>query len=116
MFFCRSCYSCRDVAERYRLPDVYVRPGQVCCVAPGEMWFYRVVIRRLLSATEVEVYYVDFGDLTVVSRNRLQFLKSVLYNACVITCFLRNEHKPPKILKPSMFTWFTDKVSFVFQI
>ena len=44
-------------------------------MAPRNMWFYRVVVHRVLSDTQVEVYYVDFGDLTSVDRASLKFLK-----------------------------------------
>ncbi|MBN3326358.1 TDRD5 protein, partial [Atractosteus spatula] len=75
MFQMRCCYSCPEVAKRYQMPESFVRVGQVGCVAPNGLWFYRVVIHRIVSDLKVEVYCVDFGGLNYVEKSNLKFLK-----------------------------------------
>ncbi|KAM8888596.1 tudor domain-containing protein 5 [Synchiropus picturatus] len=99
----RRCYKSPDVSQRYSLPEPFVRQGQVCCVSPKGMWFYRVVLSKIISLTQVKVYFVDFGDTATVGIASLKFLKS---------CFgiLPAQAVPSTLagIKPKDGTWSTE--------
>ncbi|XP_078499825.1 tudor domain-containing protein 5 isoform X2 [Lissotriton helveticus] len=72
----RRCYSTENVSERYLIPPDWICPGFVCCVrVHGDVWWYRVIVHRVISEEEVEVFYPDFGHLARVSRVWLRLLK-----------------------------------------
>uniref|UniRef100_A0A3P9KXT0 Tudor domain-containing protein 5 n=1 Tax=Oryzias latipes TaxID=8090 RepID=A0A3P9KXT0_ORYLA len=73
----RRYYMCPDVSKRYRLLAPFIRQGQACCALTKSSWFYRVVINRVINPTQVEVYFVDFGNTMVVQNTSLKFLKSI---------------------------------------
>ncbi|NXA07192.1 TDRD5 protein, partial [Sapayoa aenigma] len=74
MFEMRHLYSHKLVSDKYVMPESAVRPGQLCCVAVSK-WWYRVVIHRVVSDQEVEVFYADYGHLQIVQKSWLRFLK-----------------------------------------
>ncbi|XP_074858975.1 tudor domain-containing protein 5 [Carettochelys insculpta] len=72
----RQCYSNKSVSDRYIMPEPLVQPGHLCCVKISEdKWWYRVIIHRVLSEEEVEVFCADFGNLRIVQKSCLRFLK-----------------------------------------
>uniref|UniRef100_A0A8B9MWQ1 Tudor domain-containing protein 5 n=1 Tax=Accipiter nisus TaxID=211598 RepID=A0A8B9MWQ1_9AVES len=70
----RHCYSNKLVSDRYIMPESSVRPGQLCCVTVSK-WWYRVIIHRVINDQEVEVFYPDYGNLEIVQKSWLRFLK-----------------------------------------
>ncbi|XP_066857294.1 tudor domain-containing protein 5 isoform X5 [Anser cygnoides] len=70
----RRCYSNKLVSDRYIMPESSVQPGQLCCVMISK-WWYRVVIHRVVSDQEVEVFYPDYGNVGIVRKSWLRFLK-----------------------------------------
>ncbi|XP_065504975.1 tudor domain-containing protein 5 [Caloenas nicobarica] len=70
----RHLYSNKLISDRYIMPESAVRPGQLCCVTVSK-WWYRVIIHRVINDEEVEVFYADYGNLEIVRKSWLRFLK-----------------------------------------
>ncbi|KAM6327711.1 tudor domain-containing protein 5-like [Podargus strigoides] len=70
----RHCYSHKLVSDRYVMPESSVQPGQLCCIMASQ-WWYRVIILRVISDQEVEVFCPDYGNIEIVQKSQLRFLK-----------------------------------------
>ncbi|XP_059584346.1 tudor domain-containing protein 5 isoform X3 [Alligator mississippiensis] len=106
----RRCYSNKTVSNRYVMPAALIQPGCLCCVRISEdKWWYRVIVHRVLSEQEVEVYYPDFGNLGTVQKSWLRLLKCCYSKlpAQAIPCSLA-------WVKPLEGTW-TSKAVLQFQ-
>ncbi|NXF03328.1 TDRD5 protein, partial [Smithornis capensis] len=74
MFDMRHLYSYKIASDKYVMPESAVQPGQLCCVTVSR-WWYRVIIHRVINDQEVEVFYADYGNLQIVQKSWLRFLK-----------------------------------------
>nr|XP_060630426.1 tudor domain-containing protein 5 [Anolis sagrei ordinatus] len=72
----RSCYSSKSVIDRYIISEALIRPGQLCCVRNRKgKWWYRAIIHRMIDDQQVEAFYPDFGNMDIVQKSSLRFLK-----------------------------------------
>eukprot|EP00794_Sanderia_malayensis_P015661 gene15661-17241_t len=71
----RSFYT-STASQKYLLPPSLLKPGQVCCAVydEDEEW-YRAEIIKVISNTEAEVFYVDYGNSATVPTSNLRLLK-----------------------------------------
>ncbi|NXS58705.1 TDRD5 protein, partial [Brachypteracias leptosomus] len=74
MFDMRYLYSHEFVSDCYIMPGSSVQPRQLCCVTVAN-WWYRVIIHRVINDQEVEVFYAGYGNLRIVQKSWLRFLK-----------------------------------------
>ncbi|KAJ7332015.1 hypothetical protein JRQ81_014195 [Phrynocephalus forsythii] len=73
----RQCYSNKNVADRYVIPEELIQPGHLCCTKSSEdTWWYRVIVHQVLNDQKVDVFYPDFGNMEIVQKSLLRFLKS----------------------------------------
>ncbi|NWH57263.1 TDRD5 protein, partial [Geococcyx californianus] len=102
MFDMRRCYSSELVSDRYIMPESSVQPGQLCCLMDSK-WWYRVIIHRVINDQEVEVFYADYGNLGIVQKSCLRFLKWCYLKlpAQAVPCSLA-------CVKPVEGTWSSD--------
>ncbi|XP_048353400.1 tudor domain-containing protein 5 isoform X3 [Sphaerodactylus townsendi] len=94
----RRCYASKIVADRYIIPDASVKPGHPCCVRNFEdKWWYRGIIHRVVNDQQVEIFYLDFGNMEIVPKSHLRLLKECYADlpAQAIPCCL-SQTKPAK--------------------
>ncbi|XP_060088487.1 tudor domain-containing protein 5 [Heteronotia binoei] len=102
----RRCYASKNVADRYIMPEASVKPGQLCCIKNlQDKWWYRGIIHCVHSDQEVEVFYLDFGNMGTVPKSHLRFLKDCYANlpAQAVPCCLAQ-------MQPAKGNWTADAI------
>ncbi|KAL8178028.1 UNVERIFIED_CONTAM: hypothetical protein K2H54_026069 [Gekko kuhli] len=102
----RRCYASKNVADRYVMPEASVKPGHLCCVRNlQDKWWYRGIIHCVHSDQEVEVFYLDFGNMGIVPKSHLRFLKDCYADlpAQAVPCCLAQ-------MKPAKGDWTSDAI------
>ena len=64
-----------DAKLNYQLPEESMVPGQPCAALYDDDQWYRAVIHNVLSAKEVNVFYVDYGNEFDIETASLCILK-----------------------------------------